>query len=88
MNESEALRRIRHVARTGLIILSPHAQRRMQERNLQLADVRHALRNATGVERSALDQASDWTATGLDMTGEELTLAVILRGGILVVTVY
>ncbi|MBW2162656.1 MAG: DUF4258 domain-containing protein, partial [Deltaproteobacteria bacterium] len=71
MNESEALREIRRVARTGLIIFSPHAQRRMEERNVKFSDVRHALRNATRVTPSAPDQASDWTATGPDVAGEE-----------------
>jgi len=88
MKESDALSEIRRVARTGLIILSMHAQRRMKERNVQFADVRHALRNAARVKRSAFNQASDWTATGSDLAGEELTAAVVLRGGVLVVTVY
>lgn len=88
MNESEALREIRRVARTGLIVLSPHAQRRLEMRNVRFSEVRHALRNATTVKRSASDHASDWTATGPDLAGEELTAAVILRGGVLVVTVY
>jgi hypothetical protein len=88
MNEAEALREIRRVARTGLIILSPHAQRRMQTRNVRFSDVRHALQNATTVKRSTPDHASDWTATGPDLSGDELTAALILQGGVLVVTVY
>jgi hypothetical protein len=88
MKESEALREIRRVARTGLIILSPHTQRRMAERNVQLADIRHALRNAVRVERSTSGHASDWTVIGPDVAGAELAAAVILRGGVLVVTVY
>jgi hypothetical protein len=46
------------------------------------------LRNATKVERSAPDQESEWTVSGPDAAGEELAAAVILRGGVLVVTVY
>jgi len=88
MNESEALCEIRRLARTGLIIFSLHAQRRMQRRNVRFSDVRHALRNAATVKRSTSDHVSDWTATGPDLSGDELTAAVILRGGVLVVTVY
>lgn len=88
MNESDALRAIRRIARTGLIILSRHAQSRMQKRNVRFSDVRYALRNVTTVKRSASDHASDWIATGPDLDGEELTAAVILQGGVLVVTVY
>jgi hypothetical protein len=53
-----------------------------------LPDVRHALRNATTVKRSAPDQASDWTTIAPDAAGDELTLGVVLRGGIIVITVY
>ena len=88
MNESEALREIRRVARTGLLIFTTHAARRMEQRRVSLRDVRHALRNAAAVKRSAPDQASDWTATGPDAVGDELRLGVVLRGGIIVVTVY
>ena len=34
------------------------------------------------------DQASDWTAKGPDVFGDELTLGIVLRGGIIIVTVY
>lgn len=88
MKHSEALREIRRVARTGLIVLSEHAQHRMHQRRVLFADVRCALRNAQTVNRSSADQASDWTATGPDTVGEQLTLGVILRGGIVVITVY
>lgn len=88
MNESEALREIRRVARTGLLFLTTHAELRMKQRGVSLFDVRHALRNATAVKRSARDQASQWTTSGPDAAGDELTLGVILRGGIIVVTVY
>jgi hypothetical protein len=88
MNESEALREIRRVARTGLLIFTTHAELRMEQRRVSLPDVRHALRNATTVKRSAPDQASDWTTTGSDVGGDDLTLGIILRGGIIVVTVY
>ena len=88
MNESEARREIRRVARTGLLILTTHAERRMEQRRVSLRDVQHALRHADTVKRSAPDQASDWTTTGPDAVGDDLTLGVVLRGGIIVVTVY
>jgi len=88
MNESEALLEIRRLARTGLLVFSRHARNRMLERRVKVLDVQHALRNATTVKRSAPDQASDWTTTGPDAAGDELALGVVLRGGIIVVTVY
>ncbi|MBW2161954.1 MAG: DUF4258 domain-containing protein [Deltaproteobacteria bacterium] len=60
----------------------------MKQRRVSVRDVRHALRNAATVQRSAPDQASDWTTTGPDALGDELTVGVRLRGGIIVVTVY
>jgi hypothetical protein len=44
--------------------------------------------NASKVKRSAQDQASDWTTQGADAFGDELTLGVVLSGGIIVITVY
>ena len=76
------------MARAGLIVLSEHAQHRMHQRRVLFSDVRCALRNAKTVNRSSADQVSEWTATGPDTVGEELTLGVILRGGIIVITVY
>jgi len=88
MKESDALSEIRRVARTGLLILTQHAERRMEQRSVKVPDVRHALRNATLVRQSLPDQRSDWTTTGPDRAGDELTLGVVLRGGIIVITVY
>jgi hypothetical protein len=88
MNESEALREIRRLGRTGLLIFSDHARDRMLQRDLGVPDVRNALRRATTVTRSLPDQASDWTAKGPDVFGDELTLGIVLRGGIIIVTVY
>ncbi|MGB8221804.1 MAG: DUF4258 domain-containing protein [Polyangiales bacterium] len=88
MNESEALLEIRRLARTGLIIVTEHAQRRMHQRGVSPADVRRALRNVSRVTKSRVDQASDWTVTGPDASGDELTIGVVVRGGILVLTVY
>lgn len=88
MNESEALLEIRRLARTGLIVLTKHARRRMYHRGVSPADIRRALRDVSRVRKSGVDQASDWTATGPDAAGDELTLGVVLRGGIIVITVY
>jgi hypothetical protein len=88
MNESEALSEIRRVARTGLLIFTEHARDRMLQRDVSVPDVRHALSNASKVKRSAQDQASDWTTQGSDAFGDELTLGVVLSGGIIVITVY
>lgn len=88
MNELAALREIRRVARTGLLVLTTHAQHRMEERRVSTDDVRLALLHASRVSKSRRDHASDWTVTGRDTDGDELTLGVILRGGIVVVTVH
>ena len=88
MNESQALLEIRRVARTGLLVFTRLARNRMLERRVKVPDVRHALRHAITVKRSGPDQASHWTTTGPDAVGDELTLGVVLRGGIIVITVY
>jgi hypothetical protein len=88
MNDSEALREIRRVARTGLIVLTKHARHRMYQRGVSPTDIRRALRDVSQVRKSGVDQTSTWTATGPDAVGDELTLGVVLRGGIIVITVY
>ena len=88
MNESEALREIRRVAGTGLIVLTRHARIRMDQRGVLPEDIRPALRDATRAQMSGVDHASDWTVTGRDRAGDELTLGVVLSGGIIIITVY
>ena len=82
------LSEIRRLARSGLILLTDHARRRMYARGVLLADVRCALLNATALKKSAAEQASDWTVSGPDMDGDELTLGVVVSGGVVVITVF
>jgi hypothetical protein len=51
--------------------------------------IHERIRGASGdSSRSALGQASDWTTKGPDAFGDELTLGVVLSGGVIVITVY
>jgi hypothetical protein len=88
MNESEARWEIRRLGPSGLLVFTEHARDRMLQRGVNVHDVRHALSNATTVDRSSLGQASDWTTKGPDAFGDELTLGVVLSGGVIVITVY
>jgi hypothetical protein len=57
----------------------------MAERGAQYADVRHAL--ATPRSCRARDSGR-WKAFGNDRDGDELILIVVIKAGVIVVTVY
>ena len=88
MNASQALQLFRRSGETCVLVFTRHARGRMLQRGVSVRDVRSALTNATTVRRSASNQRSDWTVEGPDTVGDDLTLGVILRGGVIVVTVY
>ncbi len=51
-------------------------------------DIRCALANATSIRRSGRSRAYDWTVVGADLDGDELHLALIIKDGLLIITVY
>ena len=85
MTPSEALVDIRGYAGAGRIVVTFHAGRRMGERGVTFADVRHALTNAG---RCSAHPEQRWKAWGPDAAGDELALAVLLEDGVIVVTVF
>jgi hypothetical protein len=85
MAEKEVLADIRGYARAGRIVVTFHAERRMGERGVSPQDVRSALVNAGRC--SALTEER-WKVWGPDVSGDELTLVVILEDGVIVVTVF
>lgn len=83
--ERRALHAVRGYAGANRIILSRHADRRMDQRGASYQDVRHALMNA----RACRDQGDGtWRVDGPDLDGDDLTLVVALRDGVLVVTLF
>jgi hypothetical protein len=87
VNDAKALAEFQRLARLNRIIITPHAGRRMHERNVAEQDVRWALLTAT----AALPQADrgNWRVEGgVDTGGDELTLICDLEADVVVVTVF
>lgn len=77
----ETLADVRGFAAAGRIVVTSHAERRMEERGAASADVRHALVNATGCTAAS---GGGWKVHGPDLDGAELVLVVLLEGLIVV----
>lgn len=82
--EHETLKVVRGYAAAGRIRVTEHARARMRQRGATFADVRSALADATGCGASGPEK---WKITGPDLDGDDLTCAVALEGGVVVVTV-
>lgn len=81
----EALRDVRGYAAAGRIRFASHARQRMAERGATVADIRHALSNATSCEHA---ERGRWRVTGKDLDEEELVAVVVLEAGVVVVTIF
>jgi hypothetical protein len=88
MDSAEALRVVRGLARAKRIRLTGHAEREAAECGATRAHIRCALANATSIRGSGRGRASDWTVVGPDLDGDELHLALIIKDGLLIITVY
>ena len=88
MDSAEALPVVRGLARANRIRLTAHAAREAVECGATRDDIRYALSNAKSVRASGRGRASDWTAVGPDENGDDLEVALIVEGGILVITGY
>ena len=86
MTPAEALADIRGLAQAGRVSYTKHALDRMDERSATRNDVEHALRNAARCAWQA--NKGTWKTFGADLAGEELVVAVVIQGGLLVVTVF
>jgi hypothetical protein len=52
-------------------------------------DVRHCLKHPTGIEKSDVyHRQSDWMVRGSDLSGNSLTVCVVVEADVLVVTVF
>lgn len=85
VSEPEILGTIRRLVSAGVVLYTDHARQRMWDRNVTLADVRHALIHAS----TALEQANGrWRIDGTDTDGDELTVVVLVHAGLVVITVF
>lgn len=89
-DEFKALEAIHGYAGANRIDLTAHALRRLRQRGGGPADAVFALVHATicADQRGDPGRAGDWRVTGPDTDGDDLTCAVILDDGVLVVTVF
>jgi len=83
---AEALAEIRGLARAGRVSYVRHAIERMDERGVTRNDVEHALMNA--VRCAWQPRKETWKAFSVDLSGDELVVAVAIEDGLLVVTVF
>lgn len=82
-----ALEQIRRLAVQDRIAITRHADARMRERNATRADVANALISAS-VARWQPDQSTYRVEGGVDLAGDELTVAVVIQDDLIVVTVF
>lgn len=82
---TEALRTIRGLARAGRYVISDHAAKRMNQRNVRPVDIRCALQGATECVALADER---WRATGPDFDGDALSCVVAIEGDVVVITVF
>lgn len=89
MTADEALRDIKGYAGANRITYSGHARGRMRERGAQREDIHHALSNATSCKLSndSTAEVKRWVVEGKDLDGDALHPVVIIKDGLLVVTV-
>ena len=88
MDSAEALRVIRGLARANRIRLTAHAEREAAECRARPEDIRCALVHGKSIRASGPGRASDWTVAGPDLDGDDLEIALIIRDGLLIITVY
>lgn len=87
VNDAKALAEIQRLARLHRIIITPHAFRRMDERDVTEPDVRWALLTATAALRQT-DRHNWRVEGGVDTVGDELTLICDLEADVVVVTLF
>lgn len=81
------LAEVHRAGRTGVYRMTSHADDRLRERRLSNKDLRNALRTATRCAWQDVEQT--WRVEGgTDVDGEPTTCAVVIRNGVLVVTIY
>lgn len=85
MSNQKVLEDIRGYAAARRIRVTSHGRRRMSERGVTYADLRHGLMNATACEQG---QSGRWNVFSTDISGDPMTAAILFWDGLLIVTVY
>ncbi|MFH2007590.1 MAG: DUF4258 domain-containing protein [bacterium] len=84
--EAQALADAYGFASAGRIVMSRHAEARMEERGASFADVRQALVSATSCHAQPDER---WRIEGgCDGDGDALTVVVTFEGSVVVVTLF
>lgn len=87
MNDARALAEIQRLARLDRIVISRHANQRMNDRGATEPDVRKALLTATAAIRQA--DRDNWRVEGgVDTDGDDLTLVCDIGVDVIVVTLF
>lgn len=87
------LKQVHALAKAGRVHLSRHLQIDHMKpvaaggRSVTREDIYHALQNAHACRMQDV-ASSKWNVFGPDVDGDEMTLVCVIRGGILVVTVW
>lgn len=87
MNARQALAFVHRAANGNQVNFSSHALARMHQRGATRRDVTHALTTATSARWQA-DHESWLIEEGVDLDGDELSVACVIENGVLVVTIY
>ena len=76
MNPADARRRMRDALSSGQMVWSFHVDQRGAQRNVQVADIKDALKSAPLPQRSETNLGEAWLFTGETETGERLCVVV------------
>jgi hypothetical protein len=87
VNDARALAEIQRLSRLDRIVISRHANQRMNDRGATETDVRKALLTATAAIRQA--DRDNWRVEGgVDTDGDDLTLVCDIGVNVIVVTLF
>lgn len=87
MNDARALAEIQRLCRLDRIVITRHANQRMNNRGASELDVRKALLTATAAIRQA--DRDNWRVEGgVDTDGDDLTLICDIGVDVIVVTLF
>lgn len=87
MNDARALAEIQRLCRLDRIVITRHANQRMNNRGASEPDVRKALLTATAAIRQA--DRDNWRVEGgVDTDGDDLTLTCDIGVDVIVVTLF
>mgnify|MGYP001404377411 CR=1 FL=1 len=85
MKNRDVVRDIRGFAAARRVRVTSHGRKRMSERGVTYADLRHGLMSANDCEEGA---NGGWKVCTSDMSGDPLTVILFIQDGLLIVTVF